>query len=475
LEKYQSGRTINMEKKSVRIESDSLGEVEVQEGVYWGAQTQRAFQNFPVSGIRFPRLFIRALGIVKKASSLANCDLSLLEKEKAEAIIQASTEVLEGKFDDQFIVDIFQTGSGTSTNMNANEVIANRANELLGGKIGAKSPVHPNDHVNMGQSSNDVIPSCIHIAAYEGIVEDLLRSLQNLERSFNEKAAEFEPVVKIGRTHLQDATPVRLGQEFGGYAGMISHGIRRVRKALDHLSELALGGTAVGTGINSTPEFTALAIKRINEITGLSFKEAENHFEAQGAKDAVVEASSALKVVAVSLMKIANDIRFISCGPRCGIGEIVLPAVQPGSSIMPGKVNPVIAESICQVSAQVIGNDAAITIGGLSGNLELNVMMPMMAYNLLQSIDILSNGCSIFKNKCIDGLKADEKRINAMTEQSLALCTALTPYIGYDEASKLAKEAYREGKTIREVVLEKKILPQDQLEEILNPRKMTER
>ena len=464
-----------MGEKDFRIENDSMGEMKVPIDAYWGAQAQRAYLNFPVSGIRFPRGFIHALGMIKLAAAQVNMKLELLDQERGKVIERAASEVRDGKFDDQFILDIFQTGSGTSTNMNANEVIASRANELLGGKIGSKIPVHPNNHVNMGQSSNDVIPSCIHVAALEGLEKDLIPALKTLESSLSKKSKEFDRIVKVGRTHMQDATPVRLGQEFGGYASMISHGIRRITRTVDHLSELAIGGTAVGTGINTHPEFGVMMTARLSEMTGLTFKETENHFEAQGSKDAIVETSSALKTLAVSLMKIANDIRFLSCGPRCGIGEIILPAVQPGSSIMPGKVNPVIAESVCQVAAQVIGNDTTIAMSGLSGNLELNVMMPIMAYNLLQSIDILAGVSKIFAEKCIDGIQADEKRIGELIDKSLALCTALSPHIGYDAASKIAKEAYETGKTISQIAHEKKILPEEELKEVLDPWRMTER
>jgi len=462
-----------MAEKGYRTESDSMGKMQVPEDAYWGAQTQRAYLNFPVSGIRFSQRFIRALGMVKLAAVQVNMQLGLLDRERGNAIAKAASEVTRGKFDDQFILDIFQTGSGTSTNMNANEVIASRANELLGGKVGARAPVHPNDHVNMGQSSNDVIPTCIHISALEGLKQELLPSLKVLRSALAGKAEEFDEVVKIGRTHMQDATPVRMGQEFGGYASMIEHGIGRIENTIGNLSELSIGGTAVGTGINTHPEFARGMVEKLSEMTGLSFVEAKNHFEAQGSKDAVVETSGALKTLAVSLMKIANDVRFLGCGPRCGISELQLPAVQPGSSIMPGKVNPVIAESVCQVAAQVIGNDATITISGLMGNLELNVMMPVMAYNLLQSIEILSRVSRIFAEKCIAGLKANEKRIIEFLDKSLALCTALSPYIGYDEASRIAKEAFETGKTISQIAHEKKILSDEELEEILDPRRMT--
>jgi fumarate hydratase class II len=463
-----------MDGEGFRIEKDSLGEMRVPERAYWGAETQRAIENFPISEFRFPRRFLRALGMLKKASAMVNMELALLRKELGEAICLAAQEVMDGKLDNQFVVDIFQTGSGTSTNMNANEVIANRANEILGGKIGDKKPIHPNDHVNLGQSSNDIIPSGIHIAALEGIQRDLFPALNSLQRFLEEKAREFDRVVKIGRTHLQDATPIRLGQEFSGYASMVQHGIRRVENARKHLAELAIGGTAVGTGINTHPKFAGLVVEKINEMTGITFREAENHFEAQGAKDALVEASSALKTLAVSLMKIANDIRWLGSGPRCGIGEILLPEVQPGSSMMPGKVNPVIPEALCQVAAQVVGNDATVALGGLSGNFELNVMMPVMAHNLLQSISLLTNASLLFAQKCIQGLKANEQRCREMIERSLAMVTALSPHIGYDDAAKIAREAYERGKTVREVALEKKVLPGEKLEKILDPWRMTE-
>jgi fumarate hydratase class II len=464
-----------MGEEGYRIERDSMGEVKVPRSAYWGAQTQRAVDNFPISGLRFSRRFIRAIGMLKGAAAVANVGLGLLDKRIGNAIEKASLEIMEGKFDDQFVVDIFQTGSGTSTNMNANEVIANRTNELLGEKIGRRSPAHPNDHVNMGQSSNDVIPTCIHIAVLEEIEAELIPSLGELRDEFGKKREEFWGIVKIGRTHLQDATPLRLGQEFSGYESMVDNGIRRMEKTKDTLAKLAIGGTAVGTGINTHPQFAVQVVEKINKMTGLQFREAENHFEAQGSKDALVETSSALKTLAVSLMKISNDIRFLGSGPRCGIGELQLPAVQPGSSIMPGKVNPVIAESLCQVAAQVIGNDTTIAVCGLSGNLELNVMMPVLAYNLLQSIEILATSTRNFAHKCVGGLKANTSRINNMIEESLALCTALSPIIGYDRASKIAKQAYETGKTVREVALEKKILPEEKINEVLDPWGMTER
>lgn len=462
-----------MSSDNFRIATDSMGEMKVPSDMHWGAQTQRAVENFPISDLRFSRGFIRALGMVKLSAAKANTKLGLLDEKLAEAIFQAANEVMDGKLDDQFVIDIFQTGSGTSSNMNANEVISSRANEIMGGNKGDKQPIHPNDHVNMGQSSNDVIPTCIHLSALEAIQNDLIPGLNHLASDLQSKAEEFDKIIKIGRTHLQDATPIRLGQEFSGYASMIQHGIKRLNTVCGHMSELAIGGTAVGTGINTHPQFAQMVVEEINNITGLDFCEAENHFEAQGSKDATVEASSALKTIAVSLIKIANDVRWLGSGPRCGIGEIMLPEVQPGSSIMPGKVNPVIAEAMCMIAAQVIGNDSAITVGGLSGNFELNVMMPVIAYNLLQSIDLLSKGAGVFTDKCISGIKANETRTKELVEESLAMCTALSPKIGYDAAAKIAKEAYATGKTVREVAIEHKVLPEDELEKVLDPWSMT--
>ena len=457
-----------------RIEKDSMGEMRVPDSAYWGAQTQRAVENFPVSNLRFPRRYIRALGMLKLAAARTNEELGKLDSTLADAIEKAAKEVMEGKLDDQFVVDIFQTGSGTSTNMNTNEVLSNRANEFLGGKIGDRHPVHPNDHVNMGQSSNDVIPTAMHLAALEAVERDLLVALQHLHGVLEAKAYEFDKIIKIGRTHLQDATPIRLGQEFSGYASQIAHGMSRLEKLRDHLGELAIGGTAVGTGINTHPEFSAKVCERLSVLTGINFREAENHFEAQAAKDAYVEASGALKTIAVSLMKIANDVRWLGSGPRCGIGEILLPEVQPGSSIMPGKVNPVIAESVTMVAAQVIGNDAAITIGGMSGNFELNVMMPMMAHNMLESISLLSNAANMFADKCIAGLQADVQRNNDMVEKSMAMVTSLAPIIGYDTAAAIAKESHKTGKTVRQLCEEKQVLPPEELKKALDPWSMTE-
>jgi fumarate hydratase class II len=388
------------------------------------------------------------------------------------AIEQASQEVMEGRWDKQFVVDIFQTGSGTSTNMNGNEVIANRANEILGSKRGAYRPVHPNDHVNLGQSSNDVFPSATHIASVTLLQQKFLPALRDLHKALRDKGREFHSILKIGRTHLQDATPIRLGQEFGGYARQVELGIHRIQNAIKSLSELPLGGTAVGTGINTHPLFAKKVIAIMNKKTGTRFSEAVDHFEAQGAKDALVEMSGTLKIVAVSLIKIANDIRWLGSGPRCGIGEIHLQDTQPGSSIMPGKVNPVIPESLVQVCAQVIGNDSTITLAGLSGNFELNVMMPLIAYNLLQSIHLLANAVNHFSKKCIQGLKADRKRCEEMVEKSLALATALTPKIGYEKAARIAKKAYVQDKTIRQVVEEEGLFSKEELNLLLDPRSM---
>jgi fumarate hydratase class II len=449
-----------------------MGPVKVPKEAYYGAQTQRAIDNFPISGWRFERELIYALGLIKYGAAKVNSELGLLQGRLARAIQRASNEVMEGKWDDEFVVDVFQTGSGTSTHMNANELIANRANEILGGRKGVYQPIHPNDHVNLGQSSNDVFPSSIHIASMVLLRERLLPALEGLQRALKKKEKEFHPVLKIGRTHLQDATPIRLGQEFGGYARQVASGMRRIRNAIESLAELPLGGTAVGTGINTHPLFPKKVISLIRKKTSYPFREAVDHFEAQGAKDASVEMSGALKTTAVSLMKIANDIRWLGAGPRCGIGEVRVPETQPGSSIMPGKVNPVIPESLIQVCAQVIGGDAAITLGGLTGNFELNVMMPLIAHNLLQSIRLLANGVDNFSKRCIEGLEADRERCEEMIEKSLALATALTPKIGYDEAARVAKKAYDHRKTIRQVVEEEGILSGEELNRRLDPRSM---
>jgi fumarate hydratase class II len=455
-----------------RIETDSMGEMQVPLTAYYGAQTARAIENFPVSNLRFPRRFLRALGLIKKHAAATNAALGLLPANIAAAVQQAAQEVIDGNWDAQFPVDIFQTGSGTSTNMNANEVIANRAIEILGGARGDKS-VHPNDHVNRGQSSNDVIPTAIHVAAWEGIAHELVPALDELRAELAQKAHSFDNVLKIGRTHLQDATPIRLGQEFSGYAAQVERGIDRLRKLEPDLAELALGGTAVGTGINTHPEFARRAIEGVARETGLGFREAQNHFAAQGAIDACVAASGALKAVAVGLIKIANDIRLLGSGPRCGLGEIKLPATQPGSSIMPGKVNPVMCEMLIQAGAQVIGNDAVITFGGTFGAFELNTMLPVTAYNLLQAIELLTNVSRIFAHRCIKDLEADVEKCASNIEKSLAMCTVLAPVIGYDKAARIAKVAYETGRTVREVALEISGLDKEKLTSLLDARSQT--
>jgi fumarate hydratase, class II len=451
-----------------REESDTMGPVQVPEDAHYGAQTQRAANNFAISGLTFPSSFIKSLGIIKKNAAIVNMELGLLSQELGSAIVTAASEVASGALDRQFVVDVFQTGSGTSTNMNTNEVIAGRANEILSGKRGGKSPVHPNDHVNKGQSSNDVIPTAIHVAALTAIQGSLVPALENLKASLTRKSKEFAHVRKIGRTHLQDAVPMTLGNEFGAYARQVELGIGRVKAVQESLSELALGGTAVGNGLNAHPQFAPKVIALIAQETGCPFKEAMDHFEAQSAQDAAVEASGALKTVAVSLMKMANDIRWLASGPRCGLGEINIPSLQPGSSIMPGKVNPVIPETVIQVAAHVIGNDAAITLGGLGGIFQLNVMLPLIAYNLLQSIDLLATVTVRFAEKCVDGITANEEKCRSFIEQSLAMSTALVPAIGYEKAAGLSKEAFAQGTTVREVALAKKVLPEEEINRILD-------
>ncbi|MEY2497321.1 MAG: fumarate hydratase, class [Verrucomicrobiota bacterium] len=452
-----------------------MGEMSVPASALYGASTQRAVLNFPVSGHRFSRPFIRALGLIKWAAAQANADLGLLDVHRCAYIVQAAEEVVEGKLDEHFPLDIFQTGSGTSTNTNANEVIANRSRQLAEKAIGAKdSTIHPNDHVNMGQSSNDVIPSAIHISGAEQLKNRLVPSLEKLRGALEAKAKEFWDIIKIGRTHLMDATPVRLGQEFSGYAQQVARSKERAEKAIDVLRELALGGTAVGTGLNRHLEFPGKVMRHLEKRTGIKFREAEDHFEAQGAKDAVVEASGQLKTIAVSLFKIANDIRWLGSGPRCGIGEIRLPATQPGSSIMPGKVNPVMCESLMMVCAQVIGNDTCVTWAGANGNFELNVMMPVMAHNLLESIRLLGNVVDAFCEKCVIGIEANEERCRELVELSMAMVTSLAPLIGYDRAAEIAKESAKTGKTVREICLERKVLPPGDLARALDPVAMTE-
>ena len=457
----------------MRKEKDTMGYVEVPDNAYYGAQTQRAFLNFPISDIKIPLDLIHSIAIIKKSAAIVNHSLGKLDVKIKDAIISASDDVINGKLNDNFIIDVFQTGSGTSTNMNVNEVIANRANQILGGKIGDKAPVHPNDHVNMGQSSNDIIPSAIHISGKIAITKKLIPALQELSSELNEKIQEFDSIIKIGRTHLQDATPITLGQEFSGYRASVEKGLKRIGHALTSLSQLAQGGTAVGTGINTHPEFGKEVAKQISLLTKLDFQETENHFEAQANQDSAVEVSSALKVIAVSISKIANDIRLMGTGPRCGLGELILPPIQPGSSIMPGKVNPVICESTLQVCAQVIANDLAITLGAQGGAFELNVMLPLIAHNLIQSINILSNSIRVFNDKLLKDLKVDKQKCESYIEKSLSMCTILVPVIGYDKTAELAYEAYESGKTIRELLLEKNILSDNEVKKILDPIKMT--
>ncbi len=456
-----------------RIEKDSLGDVQVPADAFYGAQTQRAVQNFPISGLPFPRRFIQALGLIKQAAAKANRDLGLLDEEKADAIIHAAQRVMDGEFDAHFPIDIFQTGSGTSTNMNANEVIANLATEALGGERGSKV-VHPNDHVNMSQSSNDVIPTAMHISAAVAIAHELVPALRQFHHALKAKADAFDDVLKSGRTHLMDATPVRLGQEFGGYAAQIWNSLRRMHNAVNELSELALGGTATGTGINRHVDFPRLAISYINESTLLGFVEADNHFEAQAAKDGFVMAAGALNTLAVSLMKIVNDIRHLSSGPTSGLAEIKLPAIQPGSSIMPGKVNPVMCEAVMMVCARVMGNHTTITIGGQHGNFELNVMMPVMTHAMLESITITAEACNAFHDNCLVGIEADRARCKELLELNPSIATALNAAIGYDKAATVAKKSAAERRSVRETAREMDLLTDEELDAYLNVREMTE-
>jgi fumarate hydratase class II len=457
---------------NTRSERDSMGEMDVPNEAYYGASTMRAILNFPISNLRLPKEFNESLALIKQVAAQVNMELGLLKPDIGNAIAQAAQEVIDGKLEDHFVVDVFQTGSGTSTNMNANEVIANRAAEMLGKPLGTRGPVHPNDHVNLGQSSNDVIPTAIHIAASTTIQNLLIPALAELNSALEEKAESLMPIVKTGRTHLQDATPIRLGQEFVGYAGQAERAILRLTQAQEWLAEVALGGTAVGTGVNTHPEFAARACDKLSKLTGVSIHETTNHFQAQSTLDTIVAASGVLKTIAISLMKIANDIRWLGSGPRAGIGEIEIPEVQPGSSIMPGKVNPVIPESVCQVAAQVIGNDASIAIAGQSGNFEINVMMPVAGFNLLQSIELLASVVTNFTAQCIRGIKATEKGPE-MVERGLAICTALVPTIGYDAAAKIAHEAQLTGKTVRSVARERTQLSDEDLIKLLDPVAMT--
>ena len=454
----------------VRIENDSLGEVRVPADALYGAQTQRAVENFPISGQRVGRGFIQALGLIKKAAALTNEELGNLDGKIAEAIATAAGEVAVGEWDGEFVVDVYQTGSGTSTNMNANEVMAHRANQILG----HDGSVHPNDHVNFGQSSNDVIPSAIHIAARLAMERELIPSLTHLRDALSEKAGAFDHIVKSGRTHLMDATPIRLGQQFGGYAHQLTKGIERVRRASEELAELALGGTAVGTGINTHPEFAPRVIALVSAELDLDFIEAENHFEAQAAKDAAVNAAGALNTIATSFFKIADDIRWLASGPTSGISEILIPAVQPGSSIMPGKVNPVMCEAMMMVAARVMGNHTTVTIAGQRGNFELNVMMPVLAQALLESITLLSNVARTFADRCVKGIEANEPRAKELLEKNPSIATALNPYVGYDRATEVAKEAARKGLSVRDVVEEEGLLKPEEINEALDVRAMTE-
>jgi fumarate hydratase class II len=456
-----------------RIERDSMGEMQVPADAYYAAQTARAVENFPISKLRFGRPFLRALALVKLAAAKANAELGLLATEKANAILQAAREVADGKFDGEFVVDVFQTGSGTSTNMNMNEVIATRAIEIFGGRRGDKS-IHPNDDVNMGQSTNDVFPTAIHLAALEAVERELLPALRALAEAFEAKAHEFVDVVKAGRTHLQDAVPVTLGQEFSGYASVVRHGIRRVENCRASLAELPLGGTALGTGINADPRFAPQAIQELNRLTGLGFRRAENAFEAMQNRDAAVELSGALRTIAVGLMKIANDLRLLTSGSRTGLNEIELPATQPGSSIMPGKVNPVIAEAVNMVAAQIIGYDAAVAIAAMNGNLDLNVMMPVIAHDLLESIELTASASRVFAEKCVVGIKANVERCRQYGELTGQLVTALAPVLGYDKAAAIYKKAVSRDVSIRQVILDERLLPEKKLDEILDLKKLTQ-
>jgi len=455
--------------EEIRIESDSIGEIEVPANHYWGAQTQRSRQNFKIGGEKMPEPIIRALGVQKKAAAMTNIELGSLDAKLGEAMIQAADEVIDGTLADEFPLVVWQTGSGTQSNMNANEVISNRAIEILGGTIGSKTPVHPNDHVNMGQSSNDTFPTAMHIAAGEQLYHELIPALESLHSALDNKAKAFESIVKIGRTHLQDATPLTLGQEFSGYAKQIEYGIERVKNTLPRVLQLAQGGTAVGTGINTKVGFAEKFAANTAKITGLDFVTAENKFEALAAHDAMIEVSGALNVLAASLMKIANDIRLLGSGPRCGIGEINLPANEPGSSIMPGKVNPTQCEALTMVCAQVMGNHVAVTVAGSNGHFELNVFKPVMIYNVLQSIRLIADGCNSFVENCVVGIEANEARIDKLLNESLMLVTALNPHIGYDNAAKIAKTAHEKGSTLKEMAIELGFLTAEQFDEWVKP------
>ena len=458
---------------STRIEKDSMGEIEVPADRYWGAQTQRSLKNFKIGGERFPREMIWALGIVKQSVAKVNAELGLLDKEKEKTILEATQEVINGDLDDHFPLVVWQTGSGTQTNMNTNEVIANRAIEMLGGELGSKTPIHPNDHVNKSQSTNDAFPTAIHVATVNQIKNHLIPAVTHLRNALLEKADEFKDIVKIGRTHLQDATPLTLGQEFSGYGQQLTNALRTIDHALPHLYELPIGGTAVGTGLNTHPEYAQRAAQTIAERTEFPFITSPNKFEALGARDALIEASSALKTLACSLNKIANDIRWLGSGPRCGIGEISLPENEPGSSIMPGKVNPTQCEAMTMVCAQVIGNDTTVSIAGASGNFELNVYMPVMAFNVLQSIRLLGDACNSLNENCVVGITANLSQIGHYLNDSLMLVTALAPHIGYDQAAAVAKKAHLEGKTLKQIAVEMDLLTQEEFDTAVIPSQMT--
>jgi fumarate hydratase class II len=455
-----------------RIESDSMGEIKVPQDKYYGAQTARSLMNFKIGGNRFPRELIRALGILKKAAALVNKELGLLPLEKADLIVKAADEVIEGKLDDHFPLVVWQTGSGTQTNMNTNEVISNRAIEISGGEMGSKKPIHPNDDVNKAQSSNDTFPTAMHIAAVEEIHRRLIPMVTKLKDALEKKSNEFKSIIKIGRTHLMDATPLTLGQEFSGYVQQLTNGLERINGVLPRLYELALGGTAVGTGLNTHPEFAVKSAKKISELTGKTFVTARNKFESLAGHDAMVELHGVLKTLAASLMKIANDVRWLGSGPRCGLGEIHLPENEPGSSIMPGKVNPTQTEAMTMVCAQVFGNDVAVNFGGASGNFELNVFKPVIIFNVLNSIRLLSDACESFTDNCVDGIEANGLNIKKHLQNSLMLVTALNPHIGYDNAAKVAKKAHKENKTLKEAAVELGLLTAEKFDEVVKPEKM---
>ncbi len=455
-----------------RIETDTMGEIKVPADKYYGAQTARSLMNFKIGGERFPRELIRALGVLKKAAAMANKELDLLSAEKAELIIKAADEVISGKLDEHFPLVVWQTGSGTQTNMNANEVISNRAIEIAGGVMGSKKPIHPNDDVNKAQSSNDTFPTAMHIAAVEEIHRRLIPMVTKLRDALNAKSEEYKNIIKIGRTHLMDATPLTLGQEFSGYVQQLTNGLERIDSCLPHLNELALGGTAVGTGLNTHPQFAVKSAEKISEITGLPFITGRNKFEGLAGHDALVACHGVLKTLAASLMKIANDIRWLGSGPRCGIGELSLPENEPGSSIMPGKVNPTQPEALTMVCAQVFGNDVAVNIGGASGNFELNVFKPVIIFNVLQSIRLLADACESFTDNCVVGIKANENNIKKHLTNSLMLVTSLNPHIGYDNAAKVAKKAHKENKTLKEAVVELGLLTEEKFDEVVRPEKM---